>query len=158
MRHRFVRASLLEWRNNDGYSKSPSMQLSTVDSVAARQSRIPVSPGMFFLRWTRFLVAAGRVSGVCPSVRNGALCFVAGTTSIQHLYALCYAKSIPIDAPECTQSMLGSIPNRCAKDRNCARSFASLPFLRTLDFLPASHFAALSAPHVYTDLGPVGPR
>ena len=35
-------------------------------------------------------------------VRNGALCFVAETTSIERLYALRYAESVPIDAAECT--------------------------------------------------------
>ena len=67
-------------------------------------------------------------------VRNGALCVVAGTTSIERLYALRYAESVPIDAAECTQSMLGSIPNLCSKDWNCVRSFVSHSFLRTLDF------------------------
>ena len=90
-------------------------------------------------------------------VRNGALCFVAVTTSIERLYALRYAESIPIDEPECTQSMLGSIPDRCARDWNCVRSFVSHPFLRTLDFSPASQFVAFFVPHVYTDLGAVGP-
>ena len=33
-------------------------------------------------------------------VRNGALCFVTGTTSIQHLSALRYTDSAPIDAPK----------------------------------------------------------
>ena len=64
--------------------------------------------------------------GKYQSVRNGVLCVVAGTTSIEHPYTLRYAESIPIDAPECTQSVLLSLRNRCAEDRNCVQSFVSL--------------------------------
>ena len=50
-------------------------------------------------------VGAGRASGAGQSVRNRALRCVAETTFSKHLYALRFADSIAIDAPECTQSM-----------------------------------------------------
>ena len=108
-------------------------------------------PGHLYLKEdTRTIdVAAGRVSVMGQSVRNGALRFVAGATSIQHSFALRFAGSIPIDAPECTQSMRQR-SELCAILRTS--SFLARPRL-----LPASQFAALFAPHVYTDLGPVGP-
>ena len=107
-------------------------------------------PGHLYLKEdTRTIdVAAGRVSVMGQSVRNGALRFVAGATSIQHSFALRHSGSIPIDAPECTQSMRQR-SELCAILRTS--SFLARPRL-----LPASQFAALFAPHVYTDLGPVG--
>ena len=77
----------------------------------------PLDSHGFLSAWTCF--PQGGRSGVGQSVRNGAPCFVAGGTSIKRLCAPRFAEGIPIDAPECTQLMLGSLPNRCAKDRDC---------------------------------------
>ena len=121
------------------------MQLSTVDSVAARQSWIPVWLDMFFSSWT---LVPSRLEPVELRVRVS----LYATERFAALRKPPSASIFMLSALQTvSQSMRLSVPNRCAKDRNCVRSFVSLPLLRGLDFSP------LFAPHVYTDLGAIGP-